>query len=534
MFRHPLESSAPFQKGIKQKIDSPEFNIVPCLLVGCGFSMVKSLLEEVMTVSLRRGIIYPTAEIYGGLAGFYDFGPIGARIQNNLINLWRTRFIETRDIVYEVSGNTLLPNPVFKASGHLDHFTDPSAECPKGHVTRIDQLIEERLKIPAEGKSNKELEAIIQENKIRCPVCGDLLCEVKSFGLMFGTTVGGERRQAFLRPETAQNIFLGFKRVQTAMRAKLPFGIAQIGRSYRNEISPRQSIVRVREFGQMEIEYFINPTELDACPFYEQLAKVPLNLVTREIQEKAMKKGNTDYSSKRLTVQDAFEKKYVPNQWMACILGDEVEFFKLLGIPETAIRFRHMRPEETPHYSGGNFDLEIHLSFGWKEVIGNAYRQDYDLQSHIQGSNKDLSLDIEGNKVVPHVIEPSFGIDRIIYAILEHTYRPKDESRGWSWFQLPLQLAPYHAVILPLLNRPALEEIATALYTVCKQQKLAVLYDASGRIGRRYARADEIGIPKAVTIDPQCLEDETATIRDRDTGNQTRHLISEIPRFLNP
>jgi len=494
--------------------------------------MVKSLLEEVMTVSLRRGILYPSAEIYGGLAGFYDFGPVGARIRNNLINLWRTRFVESRDFIYEVSGNTILPSPVFKASGHLDHFTDPSAECSKGHVTRVDQFIEERLKLPAEGKPNKELEAIIQEHKLRCPICGEHLREVKSFGLMFGTNVGGERREAFLRPETAQNIFLGFKRVQTAMRAKLPFGIAQIGRSYRNEISPRQSIVRVREFGQMEIEYFIAPDQLDACPVFEDLATVPLNFVTREAQEKAANKSSTDYSSIQITVQDAFEKKYVPNQWMACVLGDEVEFFTLLGIPKKAIRFRHMRPEETPHYSGGNFDLEIQLSFGWKEVIGNAYRRDHDLQSHMQGSQKDLSLDIEGKKVVPHVIEPSFGIDRIIYAILEQTYRPQDESRGWTWFQLPILLAPYQAIILPLLNRPELEEKATTLYNVCKQQKLAVLYDDSGRIGRRYARADEIGIPKAVTIDPQSLEDETATIRDRDTLKQTRSLISEIPKLL--
>jgi glycyl-tRNA synthetase len=494
--------------------------------------MTKSLLEDVMTVSLRRGIFYPTAEIYGGLAGFYDFGPIGARIRNHLIHLWQTRFVESRDFVFEVSGNTILPGPVFKASGHLDHFTDPSAECAKGHVTRIDQLIEERLKIPAEGKSNKELEAIIQENKLRCPVCGAPLNEVKSFGLMFGTNVGGERREAFLRPETAQNIFLGFKRIQTAMRAKLPFGIAQIGRSYRNEISPRQSIVRVREFGQMEIEYFIDPDLLDACPFYEELAKVSFNFVTHEAQEKASNKSGTEYSSVKLTVQEAFEKEYVPNQWMACVLGDEVEFFFLLGIPENAIRFRHMRPEETPHYSGGNFDLEINLSFGWKEVIGNAYRRDHDLQSHMQGCQKDLSVDVEGKKVVPHVIEPSFGIDRIIYAILEHTYRPKDEAHGWTWFQLPARLAPYHAVILPLLNRPELEERALTLYDVCRQQGLAVLYDASGRIGRRYARADEIGIPKAVTIDPQSLEDQTATIRDRDTTEQTRYLISQIPIIL--
>ncbi len=485
-----------------------------------------------MTISLRRGIIYPSAEIYGGLAGFYDFGPIGARIRNNLIKLWRLHFIENRDNVFEVSGNTILPSEVFQASGHLDYFTDPSVECPKGHITRIDQLIEERLNIPAEGKSNEELTQIVKEHKMRCPICGVPLQQVKSFGLMFGTNVGGERRQAFLRPETAQNIFLGFKRVQTATRAKLPFGVAQIGRSYRNEISPRQGIVRVREFEQMEIEYFINPTELNACPFYDTLSQVSYNFVTRSAQKAAAEKSSTNYSSIRISVQEAYENSYVPNQWMACVLGDEAVFFQQLGIPDEAIRFRHMRPEETPHYSGGNFDLEVNLSFGWKEVIGNAYRRDHDLQSHMMGSQKDLSYDMEGKKIVPHVIEPSFGVDRLVYAILEHTYRPIRESRDWTWFKLPLALAPYDAVILPLLNRPELEEVALKLFAVCKQESLAVLYDDRGRIGRRYARADEIGIPKAVTIDPQTLEDETATIRDRNTAEQTRHRLKEIPSLL--
>lgn len=494
--------------------------------------MAKSRLDEIMTVSLRRGILYPSAEIYGGLAGFYDFGPIGTRIRNNLIDLWRAWFIERRDYVYEVSGNTILPSEVFKASGHLDHFTDPSCECPKGHITRIDQFIEDKLNIPAEGKTNAELTRLVKIHNLKCPVCGAPFSEVKSFGLMFSTNVGGERRQALLRPETAQNIFLGFKRVHTSMRAKLPFGVAQIGRSYRNEISPRQSIVRVREFEQMEIEYFVHPKALDECPLFDELAQVPLSLVTREAQDKAIEESSTEFSSIQISVQEAVEQGYVPNRWMGCVLGDEVRFFQQLGIPLEAIRFRHMRKQETPHYSGGNFDLEILFSFGWKEVIGNAYRRDHDLQSHMDGSQKDLSIDVEGEKVIPHVIEPSFGIDRILYAILEHTYRPKNDKRDWSWFQFPPILAPYTAVILPLLNRSELEELATRIFTESKQQGLAVLYDDRGRIGRRYARADEIGIPFAVTIDPESLEDGSATIRRRDTAEQTRHLLSDIPMLL--
>ena len=494
--------------------------------------MPKSLMDEIMTVCLRRGILFPTAEIYGGLAGFYDLGPVGTRIRNNLIGLWRRRFIEMRDFVYEVSGATILPSEVFKASGHLDHFTDPYAECPKGHVVRADQLIEEKLGIPAEGKPNDELTSIIRDRGIRCPTCGQHLSEVKSFGLMFATQVGGERRQAFLRPETAQNIFLDFKRVQKATRAKLPFGIAQVGRSYRNEISPRQSVVRVREFEQMEIEYFIDPDHLDECPLLPELKDVELAIVTREAQQEVEKQGHRgDYKTTRVTVAEAAERGLVPNQWMACVLGDEMVFFQQLGMPREAIRFRHMRPEETPHYSGGNFDLEVRLSIGWKEVVGNAYRTDHDLRAHMKGSQKDLSVEMDGRKVVPHVIEPSFGVDRLLYCIMEHTFR-RDESRGWSWFQFPPALAPYDAVILPLLERPQLEEKAHTLYRECLEMGLAVMYDGRGRIGRRYARADEIGIPTAVTIDPQTLEDNTATLRSRDTTEQTRHPLDEIPRLL--
>ncbi|MFX1474319.1 MAG: glycine--tRNA ligase [Promethearchaeota archaeon] len=494
--------------------------------------MTKSLLDNIMTVCLRRGVLFPTAEIYGGLAGFYDFGPIGTRLRNNLIHLWRQHFIESQDFVYELSGTTLLPASVFKASGHLDHFTDPSAECPRGHVTRVDQLIEEKLKIPAEGKSNEELAKIVREQKLRCPICGEPLSEVRSFGLMFGTSVGGERRQAFLRPETAQNIFVAFRRIQTSTRAQLPLGVAQIGKSYRNEISPRQSVVRVREFGQMEIEYFINPNQLDECPLFPDLKKVKLPIVTQEIQQEAAEKGSTEYSTILVTVEEAYRKRIVPNQWMASVLGNEMVFIPKLGIPREAIRFRHMRPEETPHYSGGNFDLEIQLSIGWKEVIGNAYRRDHDLQAHMKGSQKDLSVDIEGTKVIPHVVEPSFGIERLLYCVLEHTYRPKSEERGWTWFQFPTQMAPFDAVFLPLLKRSELEEIAYALYKKCQQQGLAALYDEKGRIGRRYARADEIGIPSAVTIDPQTLEDDTVTLRSRDTAEQTRHHLKEIPSIL--
>jgi len=485
-----------------------------------------SKMEEIQKICLNRGIIFPTAEIYSNISGFYDYGPLGTSIKRKLIEYWREFFVKSEDNIYEIDGCIVLPEKVFEASGHLKSFVDPIAQCKKcKSIIRADDLIFEKTGKFVEGKSPKELTEIIQQNKIKCPTCGGELSDVKMFNLMLKTEispVGG--KTAYLRPETAQNIFTSFPRIFRATRAKLPFGIAQIGHSFRNEISPRHFIVRVREFNQTEIEMFYDP-EHQECPKFDKVKKNKIIIVTREAQKK-------ESEPIKITIEDAVKKKIIPNQWMAYLMAKEFEFYKSLGIPEEALRFRHMLPEETPHYSGGNIDLEIKFDFGWKETIGNAYRTDHDLKNHMKLSGKDMTvLTDDGRKVMPHVVEPSFGVERTLMGVFLHCF-VEDKQRGWNWFKFPAKIAPYTAAVFPLVNKDKIPEKAEEVYETLKKC-FDVFYDDGGSIGRRYARADEIGTLFSVTIDYDSLDKKTCTIRDRDTTKQIIVKIDELVSVLN-
>ncbi|MBO3802485.1 MAG: glycine--tRNA ligase [Candidatus Brockarchaeota archaeon] len=337
---------------------------------------------------------------------------------------------------------------------------------------------------------------------------------------MLGTNVGPvEGNVAYLRPETAQGIFVNFRNILASTRAKLPFGVAQVGTSYRNEISPRQWLMRLREFRQMEIEMFIDPREADACPGFEKVENVKIRILSREAQR-------SNGEPEELTAGEA--ARIMP-KYQAYFMAKELLWYSSLGVPEGAIRFRHMMPNETPHYSKGNFDMEIMYDFGWKEVVGNAYRTDFDLKTHMGSSGKDLTFAEEGGKVLPHVVEPSFGIDRTVYAVLLHCYR--DDGRGWEWFAFPPRIAPYLCAVLPLVSKDGIPEKARELYGELRK-RFDVLYDQSGSIGRRYARCDEIGIPFCVTCDYETLEDETATIRNRDDCSQVRTGTKDLAATL--
>ena len=482
-------------------------------------------LEDIQNVCLRRGIVFPTAEIYPNISGFFDYGPIGTLIKRKLIEYWREFFVKNENNIVEIDGSTVLPENVFKASGHLKGFVDPITQCKKcKSIYRADHLIEEKTKKFVEGKSEKELTSIIKKEKIRCPKCNGELGNVRIFNLMLKTEispVGGQT--AYLRPETAQNIFTSFQRVFRTARLKLPCGIAQIGHSFRNEISPRHFLVRVREFNQMEIEWFFDPED-DKCPEFDKIKDKEIIILTREAQMKNKKEI-------KITAEKAVKRKILPNKWMAYFLVKEFEFYKSLGIPEHALRFRHMLPEETPHYSKGNFDLEIKFDFGWKETIGNSFRTDYDLRKHMTYSKQDLTIRTDdGRKIIPNVIEPSFGVERTLAAILLYNFKDEKE-RGWAWFKFPVKIAPYTSAIFPLVNKDKLPEKARKVFEKLKG-KFDVFYDESGSIGRRYARADEIGIPFAVTIDYQTLEDDTVTIRNRDTKKQIRIPIDDLKEFF--
>ncbi|MBI5872048.1 glycine--tRNA ligase [archaeon] len=481
-------------------------------------------IEKIMSIAKRRGMIFPSSEIYGGLSGFFDYGHVGLLLKRKLENSWREFFIKSEENIFEIETSLIMHEKVWKASGHLDSFIDPLTQCKKcNSFYRADNLIEEKTGEFVEGLTAEQLAEKIKENKLTCPKCKGELGGVKVFNLMLSSNVGPTiANTAYLRPETAQGIFVNFKNLLASTRATLPFGVAQIGNSYRNEISPRQWIIREREFRQMEIEYFFNPKKISVPN--GDLLKIKIPVLTTDEQKKKK------LEAIEIMAKDSVKKGIIPNEIMAYFLAKELLWYQQLGIPKDALRFRHMKPEETPHYSKGNFDMEIKFDFGWKETVGNAYRTDHDLSTHMKHSGEDFSIVDDGEKVIANVVEPSFGLDRTIYAILLYCYR-NGEERGWEWFQFPPKISPYTAGIFPLVNKDGLQEKAKEVFNQLKQC-YDVFYDESGSIGKRYARSDEIGSPLNITIDYHSMEDDTVTLRDRNSTKQIRVKINDLTNII--
>ncbi len=505
------------------------------------------LLDDIMKIALNRGIFFPTAEVYNPIGGFYEWGPIGSQIRRNLIEAWREFFVDLDETVYEIHGSTILPYEVLKASGHVDKFVDPQVTCTKcGEAFRADHLIENATGENVEGWDETQLNQKIAELELKCPKCKGDLGAVTVVNTMFPVKVGiGKEARAFLRPETAQNIFIAFPRVTRAVRARPPFGIAQVGTSYRNEISPRRGLFRVREFEQLEIEYFVLKREdcdstksvpckhWEECTFHnfaplEPYLDVELNLYTVALQENP--NNTTEYETH--SIREALDNGILPNHVMAYFLAKEQLFLERVGISKDKIRFREMLDSERPFYSASNFDCEIKYSFGWKEVIGNAYRTNHDLSTHGKATNNMKAFRVKqpDHEPVPHVVEPSFGVGRLIYAILEESYR-EPTDREYAWFAFPSIVAPFKCAVFPL-RKDFSDKAKKIQEELIKKLKIRVLFDNGGSIGKRYARADEIGIPYCITIDYDTFEDETVTIRDRDSKDQIRASITELHELL--
>ena len=503
-----------------------------------------------MKLAQNRAFFFPTGEVYEAAAGFYEWGPFGQAIRKNVINTWRKHFLTPWINIHEMKGRLILPFEVLKASGHVDKFVDPQVTCKNCQtVFRADHLIEDQTGAFVEGLNPKELTEIIHNQNITCPNCNHKeWSDVEVINTMFPVSigVGPTKKTAFLRPETAQNIFIAFPRIKRGILAKIPFGIAQIGSSFRNEISPRQGLFRLREFEQMEIEYFVHrkedcdPFERTFCqdchecmmnnfPLFDEIKNTQVNLLTVELQKK-----KTDLPYITTTCDAAIKEGKIPNQIIAYFLAKETEFLIKCGIPFEDIRFREMLDEERPFYSASNFDLEIKFSFGWKEAIGNAYRTNYDLSNHGKKSKKPKNFQINYNNksIIPHVVEPSFGVERLIYAILEKAYQETND-RTYPWLKLKPYIAPYSCAIFPLRKDFAdkAKEIYNELVTALIFPN--ILYDESGGIGKRYARADEIGVPFQITIDYSTFENNTVTIRYRDTKEQIILPTTKLPPLLN-
>ena len=476
--------------------------------------------DEVMKLALERGFYFPSCEVYGDAqAGFWEYGPSGVSLKNKFLQLWRSELIR-RDQMIEIDGSQIMSQSVFEASGHLASFADPIIKCTKCGLTfRADRLISEvsNIEIP-ESADLEDFDKAISENNIVCTKCKGGFEKTRKFNMMFKVGIGPGAEPAYLRPETCQSIFVDFPRLFKTMRGKLPLGIAQVGKSFRNEISPRQSLLRLREFYQAEIEVFCNPNRLDEVETFSEIENTTLRI-------------QIDSDVKEMTCKEAVESKTVPNKFVAYYLGMLSEFYEKTGIDIKKSRFRKLGEKEKAFYAEVAFDFEVETTIGWLELVACNYRSDYDLSSHAKKSKEKFEVMDNDEKVLPHVFEISMGIDRSLYTILEHSLR-EDKENERMVLSIKPYLSPVHLGVLSLVKKDGLKEKTDEIFHDLKKS-FDVFLDHSGAIGRRYRRLDEIGAPYAITIDHQTLEDETVTLRQRDSMEQSRVKVSELKQIIN-
>lgn len=463
----------------------------------------KISIEELANFCKSEGFIFKSSEIYGGLAGFWDFGPLGVEFFNNIKKDWWNFFVHQKENMVGIECSVISHPKTWVASGHVANFSDVAVICKKcKSATKIDKA---------------------EVGKVFCDKCGGEF-EVKGeFNLMFKTKVGAiDSTDVYLRGETAQGMFLDFKLVEQTSRMQLPFGIAQIGRCFRNEIAPRDFLFRSREFHIGEFEFFINPEETKC----ELLDKEHLNVKFKFLDSETQVKGKD--TLREVKMKDLLEEERI-EEWHAYWLAEQIMWFKSIGLEEIKIR-EHMK-DELSHYSKGTFDIDYFYPFGSKEVAGNANRGQFDLMQHAKASSQKMEVYDEKykNKVVPKVIEPTFGMERIFLALLTKAYTLND--KGNVILKLPAKLSPIKAAVFPIVKREDYEKISKDIVKELKRD-WNVIYDKSGTIGRRYARNDEVGTPFCITIDEETLKDDSVTIRDRDTTEQKRVKISKLRNIL--
>lgn len=488
-------------------------------------------IEDMAAFCKRKGFVYQNSDIYGGLAGFFDFGPLGVELKNNIKQHWWKTFVQSRDDIVGIDGSIITHPLVWKASGHVDSFTDILVDCSKCNARhRADHLIEDKLGINTTGLALDDLKKILKEHNLKCPKCGSALGELRAFNLMFTTNIGpfeSESSKSYLRPETAQIIFANFKLVQENARLKLPFGIAQLGKAFRNEISPRDFLFRMREFEQMEIEYFVHPDKANDCPYIEEVLEHEIQILSEDMQKHNKK-------HEKMKINDALQKGVIKTSWHAYWLAKAHKWFISLGAKADNFRIRQHISTELSHYALETWDLEYKFPFGWKELQGLANRTDFDLQQHMKVSGRDLSLFDEETKrkIVPYVVcEPSQGVERAFLVFMFDAYC-YDAERDNVVLKLSPELAPFKIAVFPLVsNKEELMRKAKEIHDNLRRY-FASYYDDAGSIGRRYSRQDEIGTPYCITIDFETLTDDSVTIRTRDTTEQKRIKIKELRNVL--
>ncbi|MBU0762512.1 MAG: glycine--tRNA ligase, partial [Candidatus Altiarchaeota archaeon] len=450
--------------------------------------------DRILDIGKRRGIVYPSFEIYGGLSGFIDYGPVGSRIKQNIEEVLRRHYIVGLGC-YEVQCPTVSPEEVWIASGHVGGFADVMVECMKcSEAYRADKLLEE-TGVNAEGKPVEDIKGLLVEGGIKCQACKGELGEPFKYNLMFQTSCGtGKRRKtSYLRPETAQTTYLAFRRLWEFARRRLPFGVIQIGHSFRNEISPRQGMLRLREFNQAEIQFFTDPQDNAMC-------------TEDDLYDVAVKITDKKDSSWELSIREAYRKGMIDNVFIALQLGKAIEVFTDMGVDARRLTLRQHREDERAFYSSDTWDVEyVSDVFGNIELVGIADRSDYDLSQHMKASKQDMQVNVDGRKFVPHVVEVAYGIDRPIYCVLESCYAEESDR---AYFRFPKAVAPYLAGVFSLVKKDGLKESADEVFDMLRKKGVYVFVDHAGSIGKRYARADEIGVPYSVTVDYDTLKDE--------------------------
>ena len=567
-------------------------------------------MKQLVELAKRRGYFFQTGEAYGGVAGFYTYGPQGAALKANVEDSWRERWA-VQEGHPEIDAPTIMPEAVFQASGHLEGFDDMLVECAEcGESHRADHLVEDETDLEeAESLPIPEVEDLIREHDIACPTCGAPLADrpVEEFNLMFETNIGpGSANPGYLRPETAQGIFVDFPRLKEYARGELPFGVTQIGRAYRNEISPRNQLVRTREFAQAELELFFDPEEDE--PDLALVEDVQAPLYSAEMQAEDVDEPTV------MTIGEAVEAEIIGDEWVAYYLGIAAEWYEAIGVDMERFRFRQHMSGELAHYAVDCWDAESDISAPdeepeWIELAGFANRGTYDLSNHEAHSGEqftvfkeydeprtveratvdpdmaalgpefgakaqdiadaiadlaardrsafegeEVTVDIEdetytvpveqtgfeveevtesGRHITPHVIEPSLGIDRAVYTVLVHSY-DEDEVDGETRtvLRLPPTVAPTFVGVFPLMDKDGLGERATEIAATLREAGFEVAYDDSGAIGRRYRRQDEIGTPFCVTVDYESLEEDTVTLRERDSTEQVRVTVDDLADVL--
>ncbi len=481
--------------------------------------------EAIENVAKRRGFFWQGSEIYGSISGLYDYAPIGTMLKRGWENLWRSYFIGLDDNFFEIEATDIMPEGVFVASGHLKNFTDPVVKCKKcGSTYRADHILEDVLKESFEGLTTQEMSELIRKHGIKCEKCKGPLEDVGTLNMMFPVSIGVEKpATAYLRPETAQGAYVNFQLTFQAMRRKLPLGLAIIGKAYRNEISPRNALLRMREFTQAELQIFFDSDKINEHPDFDEVKDYVVMVFTVE---------NRD-SGEIIGIKCSELTKKLPKFYVYHMAKMQQFYLDVLKLPPEKLRFRELSDEERAFYNKYHYDIELQLSVGWKEIGGLHYRTDHDLGGHEKISKKDMSVNIEGKKFIPHVLELSFGVDRNVYSLLDVCYREEQER---TLFSFPRLLSPFDCAIFPLVKKDGLAEKSVEIKKMLKNSGFSVFYDDSGSVGRRYRRMDEIGVALCITVDYQVLDDNTVTLRDRDSMKQVRisvdNLESSIKRFL--